>query len=128
MRNSLYLFFLSALLSPSVFAQTKAEQSVSPWQVFTFKIGIRAGCMESEYRESQSLKTAWQVCGCVMQHFNDALDDKLWYPVTRQIMIEGKSLEDIPQLETALKKIPLCTQSSSNEHEQKTTDEKNHEQ
>lgn len=116
MHNSLWLIFLSGLLmSLAVDAKANINASVSPWKVFTFRIGIRAGCMESEYRDSQSLSKSWQLCDCVMQHFDDALDDSQWYHVTRQVMIEGESLEDIPQLAIVLKKIPLCSADSPKE-------------
>ncbi|GAA6151218.1 hypothetical protein NBRC116587_06370 [Pseudoteredinibacter isoporae] len=88
---------------------------MNPWQVFTFKMGIRAGCMESEYRESESLSKAWQHCSCVMKGFEDHLNDAQWYLVTRQVMEDGKGLEEVSLLKPVLKQIPLCSKDSSKE-------------
>ncbi len=109
---------------------TLANNTVSPWQVFTFKVGIRAGCMESEYRESESLSKAWQHCSCVMKGFEDNLNEAQWYLVTKQIMEDGKGLEEVLLLKPVLKQIPLCSKDSSKKEIDQTniTNEEPHEQ
>lgn len=103
------------ILMSTLFSHHVNAKPVSSWQLFTFKVGIRAGCMEAEYSDSQSLLQAWQHCQCVMDTFHEQLSAGEWHIVSREIMQNGKALEELSILRPVLEKLPLCSKDSSNE-------------